>query len=116
MLPRLILSALLLTTGLMAASAHTALERATPAAGSTVAQAPAQLTLTFTERIEPAFSGATVVSASGQRVDAKAQASGTTLQISLKPLPPGIYKVNWHVMSVDTHKTQGSYSFTVSGH
>jgi methionine-rich copper-binding protein CopC len=35
------------------------------------------------------------------------------LQISLKALPPGTYKVRWHVLSVDTHKTEGSYSFTV---
>jgi methionine-rich copper-binding protein CopC len=37
------------------------------------------------------------------------------LQIPLKPLPPGTYKVNWHVLSVDIHKTQGSYSFSVGG-
>ena len=35
------------------------------------------------------------------------------MHISLRPLPPGTYKVNWHVLSVDTHKTEGSYSFTV---
>jgi copper resistance protein C len=113
MIGRIALSAVLLAAGITAASAHAMLDRATPPVGSTVAQAPARLTLSFTEKIEPAFSGATVTNASGQRVDTGARASGTTLQISLRPLPPGTYKVNWHVLSVDTHKTEGSYSFTV---
>jgi copper resistance protein C len=29
------------------------------------------------------------------------------------PLPPGVYRVNWHVLSVDSHKTQGSFTFEV---
>jgi methionine-rich copper-binding protein CopC len=29
-------------------------------------------------------------------------------------LKPGSYTVTWHVLSVDTHRTEGSYSFTVS--
>jgi methionine-rich copper-binding protein CopC len=115
MINRIALSALLLAAGIAAASAHAMLDHASPAVGSTVASAPSRVTLTFTEPVEGAFSGATVSNASGQRVDTGARASGTTLQISLKPLPPGAYKVNWHVLSVDTHKTQGSFSFTVSG-
>jgi methionine-rich copper-binding protein CopC len=114
MIRTLLISAALLA-GIASANAHATLDRATPPVGSTVAQAPSQLTLTFTEKLEPSFSGATVTNASGQRVDSGAKASGTSIQISLKPLPPGRYKVNWHVLSVDTHKTQGSYSFSVGG-
>ena len=29
-------------------------------------------------------------------------------------LKPGTYTVSWHVLSVDTHRTEGSYRFTVS--
>jgi methionine-rich copper-binding protein CopC len=115
MIGRIALSALLLAAGITAARAHAMLDHASPPVGSTVAQAPSRLTLSFTQALEPAFSGAAVVNASGQRVDTGARASGTTLQISLKALPPGTYKVNWHVLSVDTHKTQGSYSFSVGG-
>jgi copper resistance protein C len=117
MFARLLTSALLLAAGLTAASAHATLDHASPAAGSTVQEAPTHLTLAFTEPLEPAFSGATVTNASGQRVDTGARAGSNKreLQISLKPLPPGSYKVNWHVLSVDTHKAKGSYSFTVSG-
>lgn len=115
MTSKIAFSTVLLACGITAASAHAMLDRAVPPVGSTVAQAPSRLTLSFTEALEPAFSGASVVNASGQRVDTGARASGMTLQISLKALPPGAYKVNWHVLSLDTHKTQGSYSFSVSG-
>jgi methionine-rich copper-binding protein CopC len=115
MILRLALSAFLLAAGITAASAHSALDHASPAVGSTVASAPARVTLTFTEPIEGAFSGAVVRNASGQRVDTGARVGPdkTEMQISLKPLQPGTYKVEWHVLSVDTHKTQGSFSFTV---
>jgi methionine-rich copper-binding protein CopC len=115
MIARVSIAGLVLLGAISAASAHAMLDHASPAVGSTVASAPSHVTLTFTERVEGAFSGATVSNASGQRVDSGARASGTTLQISLKPLPPGTYKVNWHVLSVDTHKTQGSFSFSVGG-
>jgi copper resistance protein C len=115
MITRLFISAFLLVGAVASASAHVMLKQASPAVGSTVASAPARVTLTFTEKIERAFSGATVQNSSGQRVDSGARSSGATMQISLKPLPPGTYKVNWHALSVDTHKTQGSFSFSVGG-
>jgi methionine-rich copper-binding protein CopC len=115
MITRIVGSGLLLVAGITAAGAHAMLEHASPPVGSTVAQAPARLTLSFNEPLEPAFSGATVVNTSGRRVETGARARGSTLQISLKQLPPGTYKVNWHVVSVDKHMTQGSYSFSVGG-
>ena len=111
------IAALLLAGTISAADAHAMLDHASPAVGSTVAKAPSRLILTFTEPIEPAFSGATVRNAAGQRVDTGARAGSgkTALEVSLKSLPPGTYKVNWHVLSVDTHKSKGSFSFTVGG-
>jgi methionine-rich copper-binding protein CopC len=38
---------------------------------------------------------------------------GTQLRVPLKPLPPGTYKVIWKVMSVDTHRAQGDFTFRV---
>ena len=38
---------------------------------------------------------------------------GTELQIGLKSLPPGTYTVSWHVVSVDTHPTEGTFTFEV---
>jgi hypothetical protein len=55
--------------------------------------------------------------AARQRVDlGNAQVLGTPdqLQIGLRPPPPGIYTVSWHVVSVDTHPTQGTFTFEVA--
>jgi methionine-rich copper-binding protein CopC len=93
--------------------AHANLDHVSPAVGSTVASSPDEVTLYFSEKIEPKFSGAEIRNAAGGRVDRGASASGNTLRIDVKTLPPGTYGVSWHVLSVDTHKTQGSFSFTV---
>lgn len=106
----LIIAALTAPTMVMA---HANLDHASPAVGSTVASSPSEVTLYFSEKIEPKFSGAEIRNAVGARVDHGASASGSTLRVSVKSLPAGTYTVTWHVLSVDTHKTQGSFSFTV---
>ena len=99
-----------------AAQAHAFLDHASPLVGSTVATAPHELTLTFTQNLEPAFSTVTVTGPNGARVDAgKVQVSGNTMRIGLKTAGPGAYRVHWHALSVDTHSTQGSFSFQVGG-
>jgi copper resistance protein C len=99
-------------TAATAARAHAMLDHSVPAVGSTVASAH-QVTLYFTQQIEPKFSGAEVRDASGNRVDSGKSISGNVMRISLKVLPPGTYTVTWHVLSVDTHTTQGSFGFHV---
>ena len=44
------------------------------------------------------------------------QISGNTMRVGLKALSPGSYKVRWHALSVDTHTTEGSFTFHVGGH
>jgi copper resistance protein C len=96
------------------AYAHAHLTRSEPRDGSTVIPAPNQVALWFTESLEPAFSGVEVRDAQGGRVDqGEPQISGATMHVGLKALPPGTYKVNWHALSIDTHKTNGSFSFQV---
>jgi copper resistance protein C len=85
--------------------------------GSTVAAAPPAVVLTFTQKLEPAFSTVRVENAARARVDqgkAQVEPGGTELRIGLKPLPPGTYRVFWKVLSVDTHTTEGNFRFTVS--
>jgi methionine-rich copper-binding protein CopC len=41
--------------------------------------------------------------------------SGTTMSVPLRAAGPGTYHVNWRALSVDTHTTEGSFSFTVGG-
>jgi methionine-rich copper-binding protein CopC len=98
------------------ANAHAVLDHASPLVGSTVRSAPRTISLWFTQKLEAAFSAIEVRDASGARVDAgKAQVGGdgTMLRVGLKALPPGTYQVRWRVLSADTHKTEGSFSFSV---
>jgi methionine-rich copper-binding protein CopC len=100
-----------------AALAHAHLVRATPAEGGTVKPAPAEVMLKFNERLEPAFSSAVIRDATGKQVD-KADAhvdmaDRTTVRVSLPPLEPGVYTVEWRVMSADTHKVNGNFTFHV---
>jgi copper resistance protein C len=99
------------------AHAHAFLDHASPAVGRTVATAPPAVIIWFTQELEPAFSSIEVQDQSGARVDAgDAQVDpkdATILRVTLKPLPPGKYKVFWRVVSVDTHPTEGTFTFTV---
>ena len=110
----LLLPGLLL--GAAAAHAHAYLDRANPRVGSAVRSAPREVSLWFTQNLEPAFSSAQVRDSSGARVDRGARVDGSNralLHVSVKSLPPGTYRVHWRVLSVDTHTTEGNFSFRV---
>jgi copper resistance protein C len=99
------------------ALAHAFLDHALPAVGATVTQAPTEVTLWFTQALEPSFTGCAVTNAAGQRVDTGQvmvdPKDPQELHVPLKALTPGEYKVSWHVLSVDTHRTVGDFSFTL---
>jgi len=96
------------------AHAHAFLDRASPPVGSTTRSAPREVVLWFSERLEPAFSRVTVHDAAGTRVDrGNSRAIGNQLRVSLGALGPGFYRVVWRVVSVDTHATQGDFTFRV---
>lgn len=105
---------LLATSMVTAARAHAFLDHAEPRVGSTVPTAPRELALFFTQNLEPAFSSVEVNDANGARVDlGKPKISASTMHVGLKALPPGTYHVHWQVLSVDTHTTEGNFSFRV---
>src|SRR3954454_4413887 len=94
------------------ATAHALLDHAEPRVGNKVASPPREVTLSFTQKLEPAFSSVTVTGPTGQRVDAgKAPVSGNQMSVSLKGGGIGTYLVNWRVLSVDTLTTDGSFTF-----
>jgi methionine-rich copper-binding protein CopC len=98
------------------AFAHAFLAHASPSAGSEMRAAPPAVTIKFTEAVEPRFSTIEVRDAAGKRVDAgdlHTVGGAETISIGIPGLPPGIYWVIWHATSVDTHKTEGRYTFTV---
>jgi methionine-rich copper-binding protein CopC len=99
-----------------AAYAHALLDRASPAVGSEVSAPPSMLTLTYTEPVEPLFCTVHVTDDHGTEVEQgkpSVKDNGRTLVVALKKLPPSVYHVEWHVTSVDTHKTDGHFTFTV---
>jgi hypothetical protein len=52
----------------------------------------------------------------GEPSDSLAKApngGGSEFHRLLDALPAGAYRVHWHVVSVDTHMTEGDFSFTV---
>lgn len=100
------------------ALAHAHLDFATPPVDSTVRHAPRQVQLGFTEALEPALSRVSVHNAAGDRVDhghASVSAEDRrVLEVGLQhPLAAGSYTVRWSITSVDTHRTEGDYRFTV---
>jgi methionine-rich copper-binding protein CopC len=104
----------LLLGGTIDANAHAFLDHANPRVGNTVATAPREVTLWFTQNLEPAFSTMTVTDSSGQRVDAgRPSISGNIMRVPLRAVKAGTYRVAWHVLSVDTHKTEGTFTFRV---
>lgn len=100
------------------ALAHAHLQQQIPAAGAQLAASPQTLTLSFSEGIEPAFSGVTVTGpqqhavATGKLTRSSDNPAQVTVPVA-ETLPPGEYTVAWHVVSVDGHKTKGQYTFSV---
>ena len=115
----LLLAGALLLGAAAAARAHAFLDHADPAVGSAVPKSPPFVTIWFSQVLEPAFCSVTVTVGSGMRVDVDnakiPRGHPDEQQIGLKPLPPGTHTVRWHVVSVDTHPTQGTFTFDVGG-
>ncbi len=109
---------LIVLTGAARVEAHAFLKDAEPDVGSTIQASPSEVRIRFTENIEPAFSSIQVFDASGKEVDKRDvhldRSDRALLHVSLPPLIAGIYKVVWRVVSVDTHVTNGSFTFRVS--
>jgi copper resistance protein C len=107
-------------------AAHTVLVRTIPAAGAVVAQPPHEVRFWFNEPIERQFSRIEVFRTSvdpgtgavqpGERIDQgwlpgprAAREAGVRLP---EALAPGRYIVQWFVLAIDAHRTQGSFMFT----
>ncbi|WP_242814150.1 CopC domain-containing protein YobA [Klebsiella aerogenes] len=109
------LSAMLTTASVFA---HAHLQQQIPAADSTVSVSPQALTLTFSEGVELSFSGVTLSGPQNKPIATGklARSDGNKAQLTLplnEPLAAGEYTVEWHVVSVDGHKTKGQYHFSV---
>ena len=101
----------------LAAAAHAFLDKAEPRVGSVVAHAPPAIRLTFTQGVVVPFCRVTVTGPPGfGGASAPHAVAGDPLSLAVDlqgPAPAGIYVVRWRVLSVDTHVTEGDFSFQV---
>lgn len=88
--------------------------KSAPAKGAK-ARSPRHVVLTFSEALEPAFSGALLMDADGRNLSgAPVQIDGPVMVLTPDRLAPGRYLVSWHAVGHDTHRTDGSFTFTVA--
>jgi hypothetical protein len=117
----LALAAALLASALAVppALAHAVLIRSSPPHRAVLAQAPERIDLWFNERLEAAYSTASVWSEAGAQVDARdvavAPDDPRRLSVSLATRAPGHYTVKYRVLSVDGHIVDSLIIFTVKG-
>ena len=114
---RVVILFLILVAASTRLKAHAFLKDADPRVGSTIQRSPSEVRIRFTENIEPAVSSIQVFDASGKEVDKRDlhldRSDHALLHVSLPLLGAGIYKVVWRVVSVDTHVTNGNFTFRV---
>ncbi|MFG3342559.1 copper resistance CopC family protein [Glycomyces sp. NPDC048151] len=105
----------LLTLGLAApASAHAALTGTDPEDGATVAEAPAEVTASFSEILDEASTEIAVTDPSGAVVDvADPGYDGDTFIQPMLYTTPGEYTLAFRVISEDGHRVDDAISFTV---
>jgi copper resistance protein C len=116
-LSHLMLSVILAFSLFTAARAHALLDRADPRVGSVVPKPPTEVRLTFTEGLEVVFCRVSVTGPAGfggAGAVRPVRGDPRSLVVDLRaPTPPGTYVVRWRVLSVDTHVTEGDFSFQV---
>lgn len=98
--------------------AHATAERSEPKVGSELTKPPTEIRIWFSEELEPAFSKIMVFAPDGKEIDKKDThvdpKDKRVLIVSLPPkLLPGAYHVHWHVVSIDTHRTQNEFKFNL---
>ncbi len=112
------LAILVIPSGVIAAQAHAHLDHAVPAVASTIRIAPDKIELSFNEAVEPAFSSVEVIDQAGGHIELGKLMPGLddtkTLRIAIKMTEPGVYWVLWQVLSVDTHRSTGNFTFTLA--
>lgn len=103
----------------MLAWGHAFPDHSDPRVGSEVKTPPDHVKIWFDGGMEPLFSTLEVFDANHKKVDKGDgrvdPSNNTVLEVSLPPLPPGTYEVSWSVVSVDTHRTEGRFKFTIGG-
>jgi methionine-rich copper-binding protein CopC len=115
-----VLAAALLTflvSNPIVAWAHSFPETESPSAGAKLASSPSEVTIKFDAPIEKLFAKLEVIGADGNNaaVDApQISDDGFHLTVKVGALKPGDYTVKWAVVGIDTHHTNGAYTFSIN--
>ena len=100
-----------------AAIAHAVVKQSVPSEGAVLAVAPAEVIITFNEKIDKVFSGASLHDAAGATVSSgKAlvdPANAAVLKLAVPTLKAGKYTVQWHAVGHDGHRLAGQLHFSV---
>ena len=106
----------LMLTVVPSAFAHAHPKTMVPTPDST-GPTPSKISITFSEAVEPKFSSIKLTNIEGKSTDPETSApvpgDPTTITLAVPSLPTGTYVVHWVDVSVDGHRLQGSYQFTV---
>ena len=99
-------------------SAHAHLERSDPSADARLAAAPTVIRLWFSEAPELALSGVALLDSAGSSSALGPLEQGAdgprSVRVAIpRALPPGVYKVKWHVVAADGHPSSGTFAFRV---
>jgi copper transport protein len=98
------------------ASAHAELLKTSPRNGQRLATPPAQITLTFSEKVDIVSGGLRLIdSGTGDQVTTPdPRAVGSAVVWPMPPdLPDGAYLVSWRMISADSHPVAGAFSFGI---
>ena len=99
-----------------AAQAHAVLESTRPGAGTSLASAPAEVSVRFDEPVEATFGAVRVFDpegspvATGELVHERPEEVAVSLP---EELPDGVYTATYRVVSADSHPVSGGFTFTV---
>ncbi|CAM5601344.1 Copper resistance protein CopC OS=Streptomyces alboniger OX=132473 GN=CP975_17305 PE=4 SV=1 [Streptomyces alboniger] len=102
--------------GAAPASAHAALTGSDPKQGAVVDKAPAQVKLTFSEKVAMSDGSVRVLDPAGKRVDTEktTDLGANTYGVKLRPgLPDGTFTVAYQVVSADSHPVAGAFTFSI---
>lgn len=96
-------------------SSHAFVIRSEPRAGATLAEPPSQIRIWFDGPVEPLFIDLRVENEGKQRTDMGggrlSPRNNTLIEVGLRPLVPGRYRVFWSVIARDGHRREGDFSF-----